>query len=270
MRILKRHFFVRSLVAILLSSTSLAVWAEFDNVVVNGAAIDAAEFQRYKDNQLVARECYPETNKLVLHRVISGLLLASSNEVVAGVSEATPDESELLYLQLLSENSPLVVDVVMLRTASMTFSNRVDAEEVLERLQVGEKFDDIAIDVEQTGYDFDSRKETWHHASTLGPTLDEQPVTVGSLLNTWFDGISWQVRQVLELTYKPVLLLDDIVMSPTDTVQSTMDSVAHSSRKQDLTKRLWESTNISVEGKPLAYSDESYCGYPKLQLNTKL
>ena len=60
MRILKRHFFVRSLVAILLSSTSLAVWAEFDNVVVNGAAIDAAEFQRYKDLSAI---CIPYTYK---------------------------------------------------------------------------------------------------------------------------------------------------------------------------------------------------------------
>jgi len=199
---------------------------------------------------------------LKAYMINSGAVTEHREYVKQYLRKSTPIDEESRYLELLSANSELMVDVTMLRTAKLSFNHRHEAEEVLERLVTGELFDDIANELGKDGDYYERKKSAWQHELTMPALADGESIEAGTLFDTWYNGADWEVRQALEVKQEPVLLLNDDIDESYSDLNYSIKRFTERQQLQGLVKRLWDSAEIMAAGKPLAYNDESDCGFP--------
>lgn len=163
------------------------------------------------------------------------------------------------YLYMLASNDPLVVDVTLVRIAQIPTGSRVGGEQAMQRLIAGESIDSIANEIADTGSSIVEQSSRWRHVATL-PALDGGLAPeVNSLFGPYYSSREWFVGKILETKKAPVFLLAD-ELRRYESLQKGLWNYLERKNHELLVKKLWESTQVTIGGKPLPYPDSNFCG----------
>ncbi len=162
------------------------------------------------------------------------------------------------YLAMLAEDHPFVVDVALFRVAELPMGSFAEAQQVVQRIVDGESIEDIASDFGGTGSSVIEQSSRWRHAATLPVADGENLPEVGALFGPHYYSKRWYVGKILETKKSPVFLLQD-ELRRYESLQNRLDGFIKNENYEALVKRLWESSEVTIDGQNVPHPSGNLC-----------
>ena len=239
------------------------------SVVGRSLIIEAGREAGYADAQLL--EAPPELTDeetpedLFFRYAFIGAMIYTESEkyIEPLIGDAATFDAKQVYLQMLSADDPLVVNVTLVRAAHMQFSTFSTANEVLKRLNNKEPIDEVAGNLGYANEYYNQQKAAWWHAAALPEMNGGDAPAPGSLFGPFYAAGQWRIGQVLEARKLPVMLLDDRT-EPFASLTYDLREKFEKDNFHALVEKLWNSADVKLDGKALEYPGYDYCNQPVL------